>query len=296
MAVRSDEDEPYYAVNGWVARGDEPLFQTKIPENAEGVADDFNALLVRVGQLTAERDAARSERAEVSNILWKHIGELHDDIRALKSALQRVRALLALWDHIGPLTQSGRAAREDLRAALGEPTGWQCAACGWTAQDAEMGAALWPHQEGPHNIVDLICPNCHAEGNFVDHSPAAAPPVGDETPLPTCSHGKTEAHWYPIPRRVVADPSRAWCRGPVGAAYVAGPVGDVTPQPAEAVERMCHWKQGLGDARQQDHAAFHFGFTYPYDAMAAVLRGQPDPRNSPVGDVQPRQTAAAEEQ
>lgn len=53
---------------------------------------------------------------------------------------------------------------------------------------------------------------------------------------------------------------------------------------ADEVEAMCHWKwlehqTGVEDLR--GHRTFHFGYTCPYEAAAAVLRGQPDPRESP---------------
>lgn len=52
-------------------------------------------------------------------------------------------------------------------------------------------------------------------------------------------------------------------------------------QCADEVEAMCHWKQleSLHPGQVIGHRAFHFGSTCPYEAMAAVLRGQPDPRN-----------------
>lgn len=54
----------------------------------------------------------------------------------------------------------------------------------------------------------------------------------------------------------------------------------ITAQNAATVAGMCHWVQGVGDARAETHREFHFGFTCPYEAAAAVLRGQPDPRGT----------------
>jgi hypothetical protein len=54
-------------------------------------------------------------------------------------------------------------------------------------------------------------------------------------------------------------------------------------QCAETVEAMCHWRQlqtPLGPELVAGHRAFHFGYTCPYEAMAAVLRGLPDPRTA----------------
>jgi hypothetical protein len=59
---------------------------------------------------------------------------------------------------------------------------------------------------------------------------------------------------------------------------------DRATKAAETVERMCQWKRGDQAA---SHKAFHFGNVCPYDAMAAVLRGEPDPR--PAGQVVPQQ-------
>lgn len=45
------------------------------------------------------------------------------------------------------------------------------------------------------------------------------------------------------------------------------------------VETMCHWVRGVGAARDESHFAFHYGSVCPYSAVAAVLRGDPDPRD-----------------
>lgn len=45
------------------------------------------------------------------------------------------------------------------------------------------------------------------------------------------------------------------------------------------VSTLCHWRRALGDARDVSHHAFHFGSVCPYDAVAAILAGQPDPRD-----------------
>jgi hypothetical protein len=55
---------------------------------------------------------------------------------------------------------------------------------------------------------------------------------------------------------------------------------------AARVEEMCDWVQGFAGARaaHPTHSGFHFGYVpgqsgvCPYYAIAAVLRGQPDPR------------------
>jgi crossover junction endodeoxyribonuclease RusA len=43
------------------------------------------------------------------------------------------------------------------------------------------------------------------------------------------------------------------------------------------VRELCHWRQGL--VSDVTHQAFHFGALCPYDVVAAVLAGQPDPRD-----------------
>lgn len=43
---------------------------------------------------------------------------------------------------------------------------------------------------------------------------------------------------------------------------------------------MCHWTQGRGDARDITHVAFHNGSPCPYQAMADVAAGLPDPRDA----------------
>jgi len=47
---------------------------------------------------------------------------------------------------------------------------------------------------------------------------------------------------------------------------------------ATLVEGMCHWKQGR-HWPGEDHWQFHYSNPCPYEAMAAVLRGEPDPRD-----------------
>jgi hypothetical protein len=42
---------------------------------------------------------------------------------------------------------------------------------------------------------------------------------------------------------------------------------------------MCHWTQSRGNARDESHWNFHYGSPCPYEAMAAVLCGEPDPRH-----------------
>jgi hypothetical protein len=49
---------------------------------------------------------------------------------------------------------------------------------------------------------------------------------------------------------------------------------------AATVADLCHWRQGVGNARDQTHALFHFGSPCPYMVAAAVLQGQPDPRDA----------------
>lgn len=62
----------------------------------------------------------------------------------------------------------------------------------------------------------------------------------------------------------------------------------IRDEAAAEVKAMCHWKQldALHPGKVTGHRAFHFGFTCPYEAMAAVLRGQPDPRDSDRPSVQ----------
>lgn len=43
------------------------------------------------------------------------------------------------------------------------------------------------------------------------------------------------------------------------------------------IRDLCHWRQGL--ANDVSHHAFHFGAVCPYDAVDAILAGQPDPRD-----------------
>ena len=43
------------------------------------------------------------------------------------------------------------------------------------------------------------------------------------------------------------------------------------------VAALCHWRRGL--ANDLSHVAFHFGSVCPYDAVAEVLAGRPDPRD-----------------
>jgi crossover junction endodeoxyribonuclease RusA len=43
---------------------------------------------------------------------------------------------------------------------------------------------------------------------------------------------------------------------------------------------LCHWTQGRGDAQEVTHAAFHYGSPCPYEVMAAVMLGLPDPRDA----------------
>lgn len=48
--------------------------------------------------------------------------------------------------------------------------------------------------------------------------------------------------------------------------------------PADAAEKLCHWVQNYRGAQEETHWAFHFDNPCPYAVVAAVLRGQPDPR------------------
>jgi hypothetical protein len=46
--------------------------------------------------------------------------------------------------------------------------GWKCAPCGWATTDFDvMQQAVW--RDG--RDVSLICPNCYADGKFVDYYP-----------------------------------------------------------------------------------------------------------------------------
>lgn len=49
--------------------------------------------------------------------------------------------------------------------------------------------------------------------------------------------------------------------------------------PTVDVTRMCHWHQNRHGAQDVTHALYHFGSPCPYEAVAAVLAGQPDPRD-----------------
>lgn len=58
----------------------------------------------------------------------------------------------------------------------------------------------------------------------------------------------------------------------------------ILDEAAAKVAGMCHWVQNVnGIASMESHTEFHFGFTCPYEAMAAVLRGEPDPRRRGEG-------------
>lgn len=50
--------------------------------------------------------------------------------------------------------------------------------------------------------------------------------------------------------------------------------------PTIDVTAMCHWHQNRGGAQDVTHALFHHGNPCPYEAIAAVLAGQPDPRDN----------------
>lgn len=43
------------------------------------------------------------------------------------------------------------------------------------------------------------------------------------------------------------------------------------------VAELCHWRQGRAD--DISHDAYHYGSPCPYSVVAAVLAGQPDPRD-----------------
>lgn len=49
---------------------------------------------------------------------------------------------------------------------------------------------------------------------------------------------------------------------------------------AGLVEGMCDWKNPRFAPPTESHEDFHFGYICPFDAMAAVLRGEQDPRNA----------------
>jgi hypothetical protein len=44
------------------------------------------------------------------------------------------------------------------------------------------------------------------------------------------------------------------------------------------VRELCHWRRGL--ATEQTHTAYHYGSCCPYDVVAAILAGAPDPRDN----------------
>lgn len=51
--------------------------------------------------------------------------------------------------------------------------------------------------------------------------------------------------------------------------------------PSIDVGGLCHWVQNRdGCAERETHNAFHFDNPCPYEAIAAVLRGEPDPREA----------------
>lgn len=43
---------------------------------------------------------------------------------------------------------------------------------------------------------------------------------------------------------------------------------------------MCHWHQNRYGAQDIEHVAYHYGSPCPYEAMAAVIAGEPDPRDA----------------
>jgi crossover junction endodeoxyribonuclease RusA len=51
------------------------------------------------------------------------------------------------------------------------------------------------------------------------------------------------------------------------------------PELTAAIPGLCHWRQARGDASDVSHEAFHYGSPCPYLVVAAVLAGQPDPRD-----------------
>lgn len=46
---------------------------------------------------------------------------------------------------------------------------------------------------------------------------------------------------------------------------------------AQLAEAACDWKAGMY-AGGASHDQFHFGYRCPYEVVAALLRGEPDPR------------------
>lgn len=47
------------------------------------------------------------------------------------------------------------------------------------------------------------------------------------------------------------------------------------------VGALCHWQQSRGGvADRESHAAFHYDSPCPYEVVAALLRGEPDPREA----------------
>jgi hypothetical protein len=60
---------------------------------------------------------------------------------------------------------------------------------------------------------------------------------------------------------------------------VLAPGGAVLHRPAD-VAGLCHWIQNRDNVQHhQTHPEFHFGHTCPYAAVAAILAGEPDPRD-----------------
>ena len=56
---------------------------------------------------------------------------------------------------------------------------------------------------------------------------------------------------------------------------------------AATVEALCDWTADFKGTRtviDPDHEHWHLGYPCPYDAMAAVLRGHPDPRRQEPTD------------
>lgn len=51
---------------------------------------------------------------------------------------------------------------------------------------------------------------------------------------------------------------------------------------ATSIANLCHWTQNRDD-NPESHEDFHYGNPCPYAVVAAILRGEPDPREGTPG-------------
>lgn len=129
--------------------------------------------------------------------------------------------------------------------------------CGWRAGYIDIDSTTYHHPDSPGELLDI--PTSYLTHRFAERYDAA---LARLTPGPVREHL----------------PSRQLSRQLIAA---------VTAHNADTARAMCHWVQGRGNARADTHEAFHFGDqpgqsgVCPYEAVAAVLTGQPDPRDAP---------------